>query len=113
KVNPVILACLLGAVVMVNAWAEGLALHEKAPIYEAGPDPALDLADEVTLEAWVQADPMPQGGGRILDKSLPGTSDGYMLDTYPGNSLRFLNRNGACAYDAKLRADRWTYVAGV
>src|SRR5439155_20552690 len=39
--------------------------------------------------------------------------EGFMLDTYPGNSLRFLNRNGTVRYDAKLPADRWTHVAGV
>ncbi|HEY0074790.1 MAG TPA: glycoside hydrolase N-terminal domain-containing protein, partial [Abditibacteriaceae bacterium] len=95
------------------AHAEGLALNNKAPIYEAGPDKVLDLKNEVTLEAWVQADPMAQGGGRILDKSLPGTSEGFMLDTYPGNSLRFLNLNGQVRFDAKLPADKWSHVAGV
>ena len=107
------LCLLLCAFAMARVAAEGLALTERSPIYEAGPDRKLDLSDEVTLEAWVQADRMPQAGGRILDKSLPGTSEGYMLDTYPGNSLRFLNRSGACSFRARLPANRWTYVAGV
>ena len=36
-----------------------------------------------------------------------------MLDTFPGNSLRFLNRKGMCSFAAKLPADRWTHVVGV
>ncbi|HRS12600.1 MAG TPA: glycoside hydrolase N-terminal domain-containing protein [Sedimentisphaerales bacterium] len=97
----------------VSAASEGMRLDGKSPIYEAPGQRALDLTDEVTLEAWVQADRMPQGGGRILDKSMPGTSEGYMLDTFPGNSLRFVNAQGACSYDAKLPADRWSHVVGV
>ena len=93
--------------------SEGYRLDAKSAVYEAGPDPALDLSDEVTLEAWVKADRMPRGGGRILDKSTPGTSNGYMLDTYPGNSLRLTVLNGAVGFDAKLPGDRWTHVAGV
>lgn len=106
---------LLTAVLCSNgvAHAEGLILNNKAPIYEVGPNRALDLKSEVTLEAWVQADKMNQGGGRILDKSIPGTSEGFMLDTYPGNSLRFLNRNGQVRYDARLPADQWSHVVGV
>jgi len=83
------------------------------PIYEAAADAALDLIDEVTLEAWVQADPMPTSGGRIIDKSKPGTYDGYMLDTYPGNSLRLHTPQGGCSFNTKLPADKWTHVAAV
>ncbi|MBN1419282.1 MAG: glycoside hydrolase N-terminal domain-containing protein [Planctomycetes bacterium] len=91
----------------------GLAFGGEPPIYEAGPDAALDLTDEVTLEAWIRADPMPASGGRILDKMPPGSSDGFLLDTWPGNSLRLITSNGQCRFDAKLSADRWTHVAGV
>ncbi|MDF2441240.1 MAG: alpha-L-fucosidase 2, partial [Abditibacteriota bacterium] len=91
----------------------GWRLDARAPLYKVPPQKVLDLTDEVTLEAWIQADAMAQGGGRILDKSVPGTSQGYMMDTYPGNSLRFINENGALRYDAKLPADRWTHVAAV
>jgi len=91
---------------------EGLRLGETGPIYQAAPGPALDLTDEVTLEAWVKADPMPAAGGRILDKSVPGTSDGYMLDTYPGNSIRLVTQR-ACSAAGPLVAGRWNHVAGV
>ena len=87
---------------------EGLRLGDRAPIYQADPDSTLDLTDEVTLEAWVRADRMSEAGGRILDKSTPGTQDGYMLDTQPGNSLRLLNAHGMCRHAAKLAAIRAT-----
>ena len=93
--------------------SEGLALSENGPIYQSAGDRALDLADAVSLEAWVKSDPLPQGGGRILDKSPPGTNDGYLLDTYPGNSLRLITAKGSCSYDARLSSDHWTHVAGV
>jgi alpha-L-fucosidase 2 len=92
--------------------AEGVRLGERGPNYQVA-SRSLNLTDEVTLEAWVKADRMPQGGGRIVDKSVPGTQIGYMLDTYPGNSLRFLNAKGMCTFKANLGADEWTHVAGV
>ena len=96
-----------------SAASQGLLLSDNGPIYEAGPSPSLNLTDEVTLEAWVKASPMPGVGGRILDKSPAGTSDGYELDTYPGNSLRMITLNGAVSNDAKLADDHWTHVVGV
>ncbi len=98
---------------------EGLALSENGPIYQtqqtgqAASERASDFADAVTLEAWVKADPMPQGGGRILDKLIPGTNQGFLLDTYPGNSLRLITARGQCSYDAHLSGDHWTHVMGV
>lgn len=34
-----------------------------------------------------------------------------MLDTHPGNSLRFLIERGGMAKDARLQVNRWTHVA--
>ena len=92
---------------------QSLSLNNQAPLYQVKAQPALDLHLEVTLEAWVQADAMSQAGGRILDKSVPGTNDGYLLDTFPGNSLRLITSNGSVNYAAKLPADRWSYVVAV
>ncbi len=94
------------------ARGDGLQL-DKSAIFQAAPQAALDLRDEVTLEAWIQADRMPSAGGHILDKTIPGTQVGYMLDTFPGNSLRLLNATGMCRFRAELPADQWTHVAGV
>ena len=73
----------------------------------------LDLKDAVTIEAWIKPDQLPPGGARILDKSHAGSDDGYLLDTYPGNSLRLIVADGALTYDAKLPSDRFIHVAGV
>ena len=96
-----------------TAGAEGYRLNNRAVLYEVPPQETLDLTGELTLEAWVKADKMTRAGGRLLDKSVPGTQEGYMLDTHPGNSLRLLNRKGMCTFDARLPADRWSHVVGV
>ena len=93
--------------------ADGLLLSDKGPVYQVASQPALNLTDAVTLEAWVKADAMPSGGGRILDKLVPGTNASYTLDTCPGNSLRLIAGSGSCSYDAHLSADHWTHVVGV
>ncbi len=60
---------------------------------------------------------MAREGGRIIDKGTAGTQSGYMLDTFPGNSLRMIVRTekyeGAVSFAADLAADRWSHVAGV
>ena len=114
-------AVVAGSLLRVGeaAWADtasddSLRLGEYGPIYQAAADdPALRPADGVTLEAWVKSDPMAEGGGRILDKLIPGTNNSFTLDTYPGNSLRLITANGQCRYAAKLSADHWTHVVGV
>ncbi len=71
----------------------------------------LNLRNAVTLEAWIRPKALPAGGGRIIDKSKAGTSDGYLLDTAPGNSLRFIIEAGTLGHDAKLPPDQWAHVA--
>jgi alpha-L-fucosidase 2 len=60
---------------------------------------------------------MEREGGRIIDKGTAGTQSGYMLDTFPGNSLRMIVRTtkyeGTVSFPARLATDRWTHVAGV
>ena len=109
----VVAAALLARESRAETPDEGLALIENGPIYQADPRPALDLTDAVTLEAWVKAAPMGDGGGRILDKLIPGTSSGFLLDTYPGNSLRLITSKGQCSFAAHLSDDHWTHVVGV
>jgi alpha-L-fucosidase 2 len=104
---------LLFAVGAAPPDGRGLTLSADSDIYEAPLDPALDLTDAVSLEAWVRAEPMPDSGGRILDRMPPGGLAGYLLDTWPGNSLRLITSNGQCRYDAKLTSDHWTHVVGV
>lgn len=107
-----ILSASLATATPVQA-QQGMAFDERAPILQAR-GAALNVRDEVTLEAWVQPSAsMPPGGGRILDKSVAGTSEGYMLDTFPNNSLRLITRAGPLSFDARLPSDRWSHVAGV
>jgi hypothetical protein len=63
------------------------------------------------LEAWLRCDALPAAGARILEKSRVGTSNGYLLDTMPGNSLRLIVARGTLSHDAQLPTDRWTHVA--
>ncbi len=93
--------------------ADGYRLDDRSTIYVVPAQRALDVRTDLTLEAWVKADQMSPAGGRILDKTLPGTQLGYMLDTHPGNSLRLLNATGMCRYRAELPADSWTHVVGI
>ncbi|MFC1604493.1 LamG-like jellyroll fold domain-containing protein [Planctomycetota bacterium] len=78
---------------------------------EIAHDHRLNLNGNYTLVAWVKPKELPPGGARIIDKSIVGTSDNYLLDTYPGNSLRLITRQGTISYDAKLPTNRWSHVA--
>ncbi len=48
------------------------------------------LAPGLKIAATVTAKEQAAGGGRIVDKVTPGGSDGFLFDTYPGNSLRLI-----------------------
>jgi hypothetical protein len=73
---------------------------------------ALNLAPACTMSAWIRPGKLPAIGARIIDKTTVGTSDGYLLDTYPGRSLRLICRRGAVTFKARLTTGRWTHVAG-
>ena len=78
---------------------------------EVADDARLALTKAYTLAAWVSPKSLPGAGGRIIDKSTVGTSDNFLLDTHPGNSLRLITRQGTISFDAKLPADQWSHVA--
>lgn len=78
---------------------------------EVAHDKRLDLAGGCTLSAWICPGQHAPGGGRIIDKSEVGTSNGYLLDTYPGNSLRLITERTVLSYDAKLQPELWVHVA--
>ena len=78
---------------------------------EVAADGRLALRRACTLEAWVHPAELAAGGGRIIDRSLPGTSEGYLLDTYPSHSLRMIVSAGTLVHDAKLPEGRWAHVA--
>jgi len=78
---------------------------------EVAHEPRIDLDRAVTLEAWIAPGELDPGGARILDKSKAGTSNGYLLDTFPGNSVRLITHAGQLIHEAKLRAGVWSHVA--
>ena len=74
---------------------------------------AWDFTAGLTIEAWVKPQKLGGSGARLVDKITPGGSDGFLFDTFPGNSLRFI-----CGQDILQRADalpaeRWTHVTAV
>ncbi|HUT23054.1 MAG TPA: LamG-like jellyroll fold domain-containing protein, partial [Sumerlaeia bacterium] len=38
-------------------------------------------------------------------------NDGFLLDTFPGRSLRLITPRGSASYDAQLPVGEWTHVA--
>ncbi|MDP7252927.1 MAG: DUF5703 domain-containing protein [Planctomycetota bacterium] len=70
---------------------------------------AWSFAGGVTIEAWVK----DARGGRIVDKITPGGKDGFLLDTYPGNSLRLIVGEQTFQKPNALPAGKWTHVAAV
>lgn len=78
---------------------------------EVAADPCLELRHELTLDAWIRPGKLPPSGARIIDKGTVGGSDGFVLDTFPGNSLRMILDVGPIADNAQLAADKWVHVA--
>ena len=97
-------------------WVEGRTAGAKAIRLDGGGYlevahcEALDLETAVTLEAWIR----PRStAGRIIDKTQVAKANGYMIDTYPGNSLRLVVEDGNLSGDIRLAVDRWTHVVGL
>jgi hypothetical protein len=65
----------------------------------------------LTLAAWIRPVAFPASGMRILDKCPATAAQGYLLDTYPGDSLRLITREAHFIHPAKLPAKAWTHVA--
>jgi hypothetical protein len=67
-----------------------------------------DFSHGATVEAWIRPD--AGMGGRIMDKITPGGSDGFLLDTHPGNALRLIVGNETLTRPLP-HSDGWTHVA--
>jgi alpha-L-fucosidase 2 len=78
---------------------------------EIAHDKALDCLEGVTLTAWIRPRALPANGARIIDKSPVGAATAYLMDTYPGNSLRLITRDPHLIYQANLPLNQWTHVA--
>jgi hypothetical protein len=71
------------------------------------------FAAGLTLEAWVRPQTLGAGGARLVDKITPGQQDGFLLDTHPGNSLRFICGETELTLADATPPGRWTHVAAV
>lgn len=71
----------------------------------------LDCLDGFTLEAWIKPGKLPAAGARIIDKSPAGAATAYLLDTYPGNSLRLIFWEPQVRAAAQLAEGKWSHVA--
>ncbi len=78
---------------------------------EVADNPRLHLTTGCTLAAWVAVAASNSADGRIIDKSRAGTSNGYLLDTYPRNSLRMITEPGTLIHKDALKPGEWTHVA--
>jgi len=91
------------------------------PLFSASPqvgDELKDLASTdfsggLTIEVWVKPEKLPPGGGRLVDKTTPGRNDGFLLDTYTGNSLRWIVGDHILQVPSALPASEWHHVAVV
>jgi hypothetical protein len=110
--NAQLVARIIGDVQAVDS-PHGSAIRLDGKGYlEVADDPRLSLTKTCTLAAWVRPGKLPPGGGRILDKSRAGTSNGYLLDIFPGGTLRLIVEWGTLSADARIPQDQWTHVAG-
>lgn len=79
------------------------------------PTAALTFNSGFTVEAWVC--PAAGSAGRIVDKITPGGSDGFLLDTHPGDAIRFIAGSETLAVSfAQMglkSGGQWLHVAGV
>ncbi|NWK54952.1 LamG domain-containing protein [Verrucomicrobiaceae bacterium N1E253] len=89
----------------------GKALQFSGGYLEVPPSEKLHCHTGLTLSAWVKVD-SKSGAARLIDKTAVGTSNGYLLDTWPsGRSLRLITREPALIAKDVLPIDTWCHVA--
>ncbi|MCX6924186.1 MAG: DUF5703 domain-containing protein [Verrucomicrobia bacterium] len=101
---------VVGSVSVTNDGSSNVLSFSGGYLREAH-QPALNLINGFTLEAWIAPDVLPASGARIIDKGVVGTALGYILDTYPGNGLRSIINKGIMTYAANLAPGVWVHVA--
>lgn len=72
----------------------------------------LDKGSALTIEAWLKPEKLG-GSQRIVDKITPGGLDGFMLDLYPGGTLRFICKGGTLTAKDAVKAGEATHVAAI
>lgn len=110
----------------IARWASTLPEEKLAPtpemcfqVWPSQPAVLTELADRafpegLTVEAWCRFDRPPEGpGGRIVDKITPGGSDGFLVDFYPGTTLRVIVDDVTVTAPAAVPVGDWHHVAAV
>ncbi len=108
--NPDLPAQVVGTLEMVPVGTGQAARFAGEGYLEVPSDPRLNLTTAYTLEAWVRPGELPGSGGRLIDRVTAGVDDGYLLDTCPGNSLRFITEQGHLGYAARLVPGEWVHA---
>jgi len=68
-----------------------------------------EFETNLRLEAWIKPDTL--SAGRIFDKITAGGTDGFLLDTHPGDTLRFIvGDRTLTAPRGILKAGAWHHV---
>ncbi|HXP63555.1 MAG TPA: LamG-like jellyroll fold domain-containing protein, partial [Dongiaceae bacterium] len=75
------------------------------------PTSAEDFSGAVSFEAWIC--PGEKESGRVLDKITVGKSDGFLLDTWPGLSLRIIAGSRQVHALNVLKPGVWQHIAVV
>jgi hypothetical protein len=70
-----------------------------------------DFADAVSFEAWIQ--PAKGEAGRIFNNLTAGHRDGFLIDCFPGQSLRVIVGPRQDDFLDVLQADVWQHIAVV
>jgi len=70
------------------------------------------FAKGLTIEVWVKPEKLGREA-RLVDKITAGGADGFLLDSCPGNSVRFICGQVQLGLRDGLPAGRWTHVAAV
>lgn len=84
-----------------------LSLQTPAPGTKVDLEPS--SFSRLSCEAWIKLEEDDKGG-RILDKITPGGQDGFLLDTWPGKSLRLIVGNLTIAFDNVLQPGKLHHV---
>ncbi len=99
----------------VSIESKTLHLSDVKNRYKAGSENAKntqnDFKDSVSLEAWIK--PENPNNSRIIDKITAGKSDGFLVDTYPGNSVRVIVGNKILTHKNCLVAKQWSHIVVV
>ncbi len=80
---------------------------------EVPDNPALNIADAITIDAWVKVDSLPGGRLEIAEKASFGAGNGYSFSIFPTGEVWFypVNSQIAWASNTQLSLNTWHHIA--